>query len=92
VIATRDDQPIGAAWVRLFLGNDKTGAYLDDHTPELAIAVHPDQIGQGVGTALLRELFEVARGRYGPYMTASGTLHINPGYDPESRLREHVHP
>jgi ribosomal protein S18 acetylase RimI-like enzyme len=64
VIAMRDGRPIGAAWVRLFLGNDKTGAHLDDHTPELAIAVHPDHIGQGVGTVLLRELFELARGRY----------------------------
>jgi ribosomal protein S18 acetylase RimI-like enzyme len=50
---------LGAAWVRV----------LDhDDLPELAIAVLPSAIGQGIGTALLRGVLEAARAQYAAVM------------------------
>src|SRR5262245_1102126 len=57
-IAHVDGAPIGAAWLRLLVGDERTFSYLDDHTPELAIATRPEWIGRGVGTALLRHVLE----------------------------------
>jgi ribosomal protein S18 acetylase RimI-like enzyme len=57
-------QPVGAAWVRLLVGKDRTFSYIDDTTPELAIAVLPSVIGQGVGTQLLTHLLTGASKRY----------------------------
>jgi ribosomal protein S18 acetylase RimI-like enzyme len=58
------NRPIGAAWIRLLLGDDKTFSYIDDFTPELAIATLPDYIGKGVGTQLLSSILEAAREKY----------------------------
>jgi ribosomal protein S18 acetylase RimI-like enzyme len=55
---------IGAAWVRLLLGEDKTFSYINDFIPELAIAVVPDYIGKGVGALLLTHLLEAAKKVY----------------------------
>jgi ribosomal protein S18 acetylase RimI-like enzyme len=46
-------QPVGAVWLRLIVGY----GYVDDHTPELAMAVLPEYRGQGIGTQLLTHLF-----------------------------------
>jgi ribosomal protein S18 acetylase RimI-like enzyme len=58
------NRPIGAAWIRLFIDDDKTISYIDDFTPELAIAVLPDYVGKGVGTQLLRHVLEAAKEHY----------------------------
>ena len=58
------NQPIGAAWIRLLIANEKTTSYVDDITPELAIAVQPGYLGSGVGTLLLQHLLEAAKQRY----------------------------
>jgi len=58
------NQPIGAAWIRLLIANEKTTSYVDDATPELAIAVMPEYLGCGVGTLLLQHLLEAAKQRY----------------------------
>ena len=61
-IALADDgRPIGAAWVRLLAGAEKNYPAIDDDVPELAIAVLPEQIGQGIGGRLLARLLEDAR-------------------------------
>lgn len=59
-----NNRPIGAAWIRLLLGDDKTFSYIDDFTPELAIATLPDYVGKGVGTQLLSYMLEAAREKY----------------------------
>jgi ribosomal protein S18 acetylase RimI-like enzyme len=65
VVATEDARPVGAAWVRLPTPAMRaTAAYVDDETPELAIAVVPDRVGGGVGGAVLGELLLRADGRY----------------------------
>lgn len=56
--------PIGAAWIRLLVGGEKTISYVNDFTPELAIAVLPDYIGSGVGTQLLTHVLAEAEKRY----------------------------
>lgn len=57
-------QPIGAAWIRLLLDDEKTISYIDDDTPELAIAVSPTYLAHGVGTLLLTSVLASARKHY----------------------------
>ena len=54
---------LGAAWLRLLTEDKSNYGYYDEETPELAIAVLPELIGQGVGSGLLSHLIESARGR-----------------------------
>jgi ribosomal protein S18 acetylase RimI-like enzyme len=63
-IAEVDRFPVGAAWLRLLTGDEKGFGYVDDETPELAIAVLPNFRGQGIGTALLQHLLELAKAIY----------------------------
>jgi ribosomal protein S18 acetylase RimI-like enzyme len=67
VVACNGDSgvPVGAAWLRLLTGNAKGYGYVDDETPELAIAVLPGHRGRGLGGRLLRELLDAAAGRFG---------------------------
>jgi ribosomal protein S18 acetylase RimI-like enzyme len=64
VLAEGDRGPAGAAWVRLLVGDDRGYGWVDDDTPELAIAVSPNALGSGVGTSLLTELLSRARAQY----------------------------
>jgi ribosomal protein S18 acetylase RimI-like enzyme len=57
VVATNGGgEPVGAAWVRLLVGEDAGYGYVDDTTPELAIAVDPQRTGGGIGSQLLERL------------------------------------
>ncbi len=51
---------LGAAWLRLPIGEHKGYGYVDDVTPELAFAVHPQHRNRGIGTALLTQLVRAA--------------------------------
>ena len=69
LIALENGFPVGAAWYRLF-AKDKPGyAFIDERTPELAIAVVPNARGKGVGSKLLGAL--LARAREAGYPTVS---------------------
>ena len=59
VLAERGGQPLGAAWARII----PAFGHINDETPELAIAVLPQERGRGLGTALLAALFETLRAR-----------------------------
>ena len=59
VIAELDGQFIGAAWTRIIPAYDN----IDDETPELAISVLQEHRGQGIGTMLMAQLFELLRER-----------------------------
>ena len=57
VVAEKDGQIIGAAWVRII----SAYGHIDDETPELAISVLPEYRGHGVGTSLMTFLFDLLR-------------------------------
>lgn len=57
---TKENQPVGAAWYRLFNGDQKGYGYVNDHTPELGIAVIETNRGKGIGTLLMKKLMEQA--------------------------------
>jgi ribosomal protein S18 acetylase RimI-like enzyme len=61
VIALLDGFPVGAAWFRLFPESSPGYGFVDEQTPELAVAVVPNARGKGVGSALLGSLLERAR-------------------------------
>ena len=75
VIAIDGGFPVGAAWYRLF-GAERPGyGFVDERTPELAIAVVPSARGKGVGSALLAAL--LARAREAGYPTISLSVDRN---------------
>lgn len=61
LIAVEDGFPVGAAWYRRFRRDRPGYGFVDEDTPELAIAVVPSRRGHGVGNSLLNALFECAR-------------------------------
>jgi ribosomal protein S18 acetylase RimI-like enzyme len=54
-----DGKIVGAAWTRII----PAYGHLDENTPELAISTLPDYRGQGIGTMLMKALFELLRER-----------------------------
>jgi len=61
LIAVEDGFPVGAAWYRLFERDQPGYGFVDEETPELAIAVVPSRRGRGIGDALLKELYVRAK-------------------------------
>jgi ribosomal protein S18 acetylase RimI-like enzyme len=53
--------PVGAAWYRLFPASAPGFGFVDEQTPELAIAVVPSRRGRGYGHELLGGLLDCAR-------------------------------
>ena len=72
LVAHVDDRLVGAAWLRLMVpGISDFSVFVDEHTPELVIAISPDALGRGIGSLLLRELFERADDRYATVVLSS---------------------
>ena len=61
LIALDDGFPVGAAWYRLFRRDHPGYGFVDEATPELAVAVVPSKRGRGIGESLLEALVERAR-------------------------------
>ena len=55
VFAEVDGNAVGAAWTRII----PAYGYIDDETPELAMSMLPEYRSQGVGTELMKKLFEL---------------------------------
>jgi GNAT superfamily N-acetyltransferase len=83
VIALLGGFPVGAAWYRVFDAEEPGYGFVDERTPELAIAVVPSKRGHGIGDALLKAL--VASARAGGYERLS--LSVEPG-NPARKLYE----
>ncbi len=61
VLVLDEGFPVGAAWYRVFTADQAGYGFVDEQTPELAIAVVPSRRGHGYGKELLEGLIERAR-------------------------------
>ena len=61
VLALDEGFPVGAAWYRLFKREEPGYGFVDEETPELAVAVVPSRRGRGIGDALINALCDRAR-------------------------------
>ena len=61
LIAIDEFLPVGGAWYRLFTPEEAGFGFIDEKTPELAIAVVPSRRGRGYGHELLSGLLDYAR-------------------------------
>lgn len=64
LLASGVDGAIGGAWLRLFSASEPGFGFVDEHTPELSIAVLPGHRGQGIGTMLMQRLLAEAKERF----------------------------
>jgi ribosomal protein S18 acetylase RimI-like enzyme len=63
-VEAESNNKIGAVWIRRFTADHKGYGYIDDHTPELSIAVLPSYRGKGIGSMLLREIIKAVKNKY----------------------------
>jgi ribosomal protein S18 acetylase RimI-like enzyme len=80
VIALEEGFAVGAAWYRLFSETEPGYGFVDESTPELAIAVVPSKRGRGIGEQLLTALIERAR--------AAGHESLSLSVEPENPSRK----
>ena len=64
VALLKNRYPMGVAWLRLFPREAPGYGFVDEHTPELSISVHPEWRDCGIGTKLLEITLEQARGHF----------------------------
>lgn len=56
LLALIANKPIGAVWIRTFQGKIKGCGYIDEQTPEIAIALFKEYRNQGIGTELMQQM------------------------------------
>jgi ribosomal protein S18 acetylase RimI-like enzyme len=61
VIAEDGGEVVGASLCRLFTAEDHGHGYVDEETPELAVAVWDGRRGTGIGTRLMEAIEDAAR-------------------------------
>jgi GNAT superfamily N-acetyltransferase len=61
VIAEDDGKVVGVSLCRLFTAENHGHGYVDDETPELAVAVWDGHRGEGIGTQLMDAIEQAAR-------------------------------
>jgi ribosomal protein S18 acetylase RimI-like enzyme len=63
-LAVDNGKPVGAVWIRLLTGDERGYGYIDDHTPELSIAILPEYRSKGIGGMLLETFLDEIKTRY----------------------------
>ena len=61
LVAEQEGQPVGLVWYRLFTEDAHGEGFVDERTPELAVAVVDGFRGRGIGGALMAAAHERAR-------------------------------
>lgn len=56
-----ENNPVGAIWIRLMNRENAGYGFVDDHTPELGMAIMTQHRGLGIGKNLLLEMIGFAR-------------------------------
>jgi GNAT superfamily N-acetyltransferase len=85
LVAEEDGSPIGLAWYRFFTDQEHGEGFVDEETPEVAVAVVDGHRGKGIGTALLEEIHARAR-RTGVRRISLSVDHDNPARHLYERL------
>ncbi|MCL2063806.1 MAG: GNAT family N-acetyltransferase [Candidatus Cloacimonetes bacterium] len=75
VVAENAGKIVGMAWTRIIAGY----GHIDNDTPELAISILPEFRRQGIGTKLMKYLFELLR-QYEYKQTSLSVHKENPAY------------
>lgn len=83
ILAINAQTPIGAAWYRLFSADNPGYGYVDDNTPEIAIALLPQYRNKGIGKSLILHLLEQAK--------ADGYRQISLSCDPTNDNALHLY-
>ena len=61
LVAEEDGTPCGLAWYRFFSEDEHGEGFVDEATPEVAVAVVDGKRGRGIGEALMLAIHERAR-------------------------------
>jgi ribosomal protein S18 acetylase RimI-like enzyme len=61
LVAEEDERPVGLVWYRFFTEDDHGEGFVEEETPELAIAVLDGFRGRGLGRSLMLAAHERAR-------------------------------
>jgi GNAT superfamily N-acetyltransferase len=61
LVAEEHDRVVGLVWYRLFTAAEHGEGFVDERTPEVAIAVIDGCRGRGIGTALMEAIHDRAR-------------------------------
>lgn len=58
IALNKENQPIGAVWIRFFNDDYHSWGYIDEQTPEMNIVLEKDYRNGGIGTKLMDTIFE----------------------------------
>ena len=61
LVAERNETSLGLAWYRFFTEADHGEGFVDEETPEVAVAVVDGRRGEGIGTTLMQAIHVRAR-------------------------------